>query len=121
MIINIDGGESHMKIYKQFHGDITVSEIGRELRRIIKNEKTAFKILTGYGASTGNSKSKNAALKSLNKMKKEGLVNGFVPGEVKNQLLDSNSPFYETKINYESILKRDSDFGNDGVIFIFIK
>lgn len=110
-----------MRTYKQFHGDILISEIGKELREIVKSEKSAFKILTGYGSSSGVSNSKHAALKSLKSMKKQGLIKGYCPGEVKNQLLTQTSPFLETKSLYESVLKSDPDFGNDGIIFIFIK
>ncbi len=110
-----------MKTYKQFHGDVLISEIGKELRQIVKSEKTAFKILTGYGSTSGTSNSKHAALKSLRNMKKQKLINGYCPGEVKHQLLDQTSPFLETKNLYESILKSDPDFGNDGIIFVFIK
>ncbi len=110
-----------MKTYEAFHGNILISEIGKELRKIVKTEKTAFKILTGYGASSGSSQSKGAALRSLSKMKKEGIIQGYAPGEIKNQLLLDTSPYYDTKTRYESVLKGDSDFGNDGIIFIFVK
>ncbi len=110
-----------MKTYKEFHGDIQISDIGKELRRIVSIEKKSFKILTGYGSTTGASLSKTSALKSLKNMKKEGLIKGYLPGEVKNILLSENSPYYETKLNYESILKSDIDFGNEGFIFVFVK
>ena len=110
-----------MRTYKQFHGDVFISEIGKELRKIVKIEKKAFKILTGYGSGGGKSKSKQAALKSLRNMKKQELIKGYCPGEVKHQLLDQKSPFLETKNLYESVLKSDPDFGNDGIIFVFIK
>ena len=63
-----------MKTYDIFHGYTLISEIGKELRKIIINEKSSFKILTGYGSKTGFSKSKQAALRSLAKIKKEGLT-----------------------------------------------
>ncbi len=110
-----------MKTYNQFHGQTPISEIGKELRKILINEKKAFKILTGYGSSTGTSQSKGAALKSLKNMRKAGLISGYLPGEVKNQLLLETSPFYETKLKYEQVLKSDADFGNDGIIFVFVK
>lgn len=110
-----------MKVYTQFYGETLITDIGKELRNIIKTEKNCFKILTGYGSTVGVSKSKNAALKSLAKMKEEGLIKGYFPGEVKDNLLTSASPYYESKINYESIVKRDNDYGNDGIIFIFVR
>ena len=109
-----------MKTYKQFHGQTPPSEIGRELRKILTIEKKAFKILTGYGSSSGTSVSKHAALKSLKNMRKAGLIVGYLPGEVKNQLLLETSPYYEAKLTYEHILKKDADFGNDGIIFVFV-
>lgn len=109
-----------MKTYKQFHGETEIKEIGKELRKIVKMEKTAFKILTGYGAETGKSLSKMAALKSLAKMQKEGLIRGYIPGEVTSQLITNKSPYQMTKDNYFGILKGDIDFGNDGIIFVFI-
>lgn len=33
-----------MKKYTEFHGDIQISEIGKELRRIVSIEKKSFKI-----------------------------------------------------------------------------
>lgn len=110
-----------MKTYQQFHGQIPISEIGKELRQILNQEKHAFKILTGYGSTGGRSQSKQAALKSLRNMRKSGLIKGYLPGEVKNQLLLDNSPYYETKLNYEKTLKSDPDFGNEGIIFVFVR
>lgn len=110
-----------MKTYKEFHGETPISDIGKVLRQIASKEKSAFKILTGYGSTHGVSQSKSAALKSLRNMKKSGLIKGYLPGEVKHMLLDDTSPYYETKVNYEQILKSDSDFGNDGIIFVFVK
>lgn len=110
-----------MKTYKDFHGDIPKTEIGKRLREILKIEKKSFKILTGYGSTTGKSTSKQAALSSLSRMKKEGLIIGYIPGEVKHQLLTETSSFYQMKQQFETILKTDSDYGNDGIIFIFVK
>ena len=110
-----------MKTYKQFHGEVLITDIGKELRSIANIEKTSFKILTGYGSSTGQSQSKHAALKSLRNMKKKGLIKGYLPGEVKHQLLAETSPFYEAKEMYANIIKSDSDYGNDGIIFVFVK
>ncbi|MDD2259763.1 MAG: hypothetical protein PHU13_05000 [Acholeplasmataceae bacterium] len=36
-----------MKTYDIFHGYTLISEIGKELRKIIINEKSSFKILNG--------------------------------------------------------------------------
>ena len=110
-----------MKTYKQFHGEIEINQIGKELRTIIKTEHNNFKILTGYGSTSGKSLSKQAVIKSLSKLKKEGLIKGFLPGEVKYQLINSNSYLYEDKMKYSDIIKNDSDFGNEGIIFVFMK
>jgi hypothetical protein len=110
-----------IKTYKEFHGEIPISDIGKELRKILNKEKNSFKIMTGYGSTTGKSSSKNTALKSLWKMKKEGLIKGYLPGEVKDFLLSETSPYYEAKLQYETLLKSDNDFGNDGIIFVFVK
>lgn len=110
-----------MKTYRQFHGTFLLSHIGQELRNIVKNEREAFKILTGYGATSGHSQSKIRALKSLAKMKKEGMIAGYFPGEVKSILLTETSAYYHSKITYEKIVKSDSDYGNDGIIFVFVK
>lgn len=109
-----------MKTYQEFHGNLPINEIGKELRKIINNEKS-FKILTGYGSTTSVSQSKIACLRSLSKIKKEGLIVGYLPGEVKHFLLSENSPYYDIKLKYESMLKSDTDFGNDGIIFVFVK
>lgn len=110
-----------MKIYNKFHGDIDIKIIGKELRLIAKNEKDNFKVLTGYGSTCGFSKSKNGVLRALFKMKKEGIIKGFLPGEVKYQLLNSSSNYYEDKLKYFNSIKNDPDFGNEGVIFVFLK
>jgi len=109
-----------MKIYREFHGNIEVKNVGKRLREICKTEKM-FKIMTGYGSVSGSSKCKNAALKSLSKMKIEGVVKGYFPGEIKNMLLDSNSIYYEDKLIFNNIVKNDPDYGNDGIIFVFVK
>lgn len=110
-----------MKTYN-FHGTIELSEIGREIRNICAKEKNAFKLLTGYGSSTGTSKSKTAALKSLSKMRKEGIIKDYFGGEVLTKLQTvSNTYEYEVKSRYAQTLKTDRDFGNDGIIFVYIK
>lgn len=109
-----------MKKYDEFHGEIPITVIGKRLREIVKLEKTSFKILTGYGSISNGSKSKQAAIKSLTKMKKEGLIKGFFPGEVKTKLLKENDYFYEDKLKFGNDLKNDPDFGNDGILFIFL-
>lgn len=109
-----------IKVYKEFHGDILPSEIGRKLRDIVKQNKN-FKIMTGYGSTTGVSESKKRALTSLRKMKKEGLITDYFPGDIKDQILSPNSSFYETKLKYESQVRKDRDYGNPGIIFIYIK
>ena len=37
-----------MKTYKQFHGEIEINQIGKELRTIIKTEHNNFKIFNAY-------------------------------------------------------------------------
>ena len=118
-LLNRDGAMK-MKTYTEFHGEIPISDIGKRLREIVKTTKTSFKILTGYGSTSSNSKSKQAAIKSLTKMKNEGLIKGFLPGEVKNKLLTKKDYFYEDKVKYGNDLKNDLDYGNDGIIFIFL-
>lgn len=110
-----------MKTYDEFHGNLLITEIGKRLREIVKIEETAFKIITGYGSTYGKCESKHAAIKSLAKMKKEGMIKDFFPGDVKNQLLNCNSKYYEAKQLYGPSLKNDTDYGNDGVIFVFLK
>lgn len=107
-----------MTLYKEFHGEIPIDKIGKRLREIAKHNKS-FKILTGYGSNTGNSESKNAAIRSLAKMKKEKIIKGFFPGEVKNKV-DVNSRYSLDKSMFESKVKKDSDYGNEGIIFVFI-
>ena len=110
-----------MNTYRQFHGEIPISEIGKELRAIARSEKSNFKIMTGYGSSGGKSQSKFAALKSLRNMKKEGLIKDYLPGEVRSQALLPSSPHYEAKLIYEQQIKSDSDYGNEGIIYVFKK
>lgn len=110
-----------MKIYKQFHGEINKEDIGKELREIIKKEKNNFKVLTGYGSTCGKSSSKQAVIKSLNKMKKEGFIQGYLPGDIKYKILDNQSSFYEDKLKYSVYIKNDADYGNEGIIFVFMK
>ena len=109
-----------MKTYTEFHGEIDISNIGKRLRLISKSE-VCFKILTGYGASSYQSKSKQSALNSLSKMKKEGIISGYLPGEIAYQVLGETSIYYDTLLRYINIIKNDPDYGNDGVIFVFVK
>lgn len=71
-----------MKPYTEFHGGIEVKNIGKRLREICKKEKM-FKIMTGYGSSSGVSLSKNSAIKSLSKMKKKELLRNFFREKLK--------------------------------------
>lgn len=107
-----------MKTYKEFHGEMPITEIGKMLRLIVKNGEN-FKILTGYGSLSGSCKSKNQALKCLAKMKKEGLIKGYLPGGL--NILSSNSPYLDDKLKYYNLIKNDVDYNNDGIIFIFVK
>lgn len=109
-----------MKTYEEFHGNIDIKEIGKKLRELVKKEKAPFKILTGYGSTCGKSQSKQAAIKSLSKMKREQLIKGFFPGEALTQLLTEKSPYYQDKLKYQSLVKNDKDYGNEGIIFIFV-
>ena len=110
-----------MRTY-DFHGSIEIAEIGKEIRRICKLESSSFKLLTGYGSVSGVSKSKNAAMKSLAKIKKEGLVKDYFSGDALSKLqTNENSYEYHIKNTYGQRLKNDKDFGNDGIIFVFIK
>ena len=110
-----------MKEYN-FHGTIELSEIGKELRTIAKLGED-FKILTGYGASVGVSKSKEKALNSLRKMKKEGLIKDFIPGDKINSILGVGEYFTSVKIKYQDRIRLDSDAkrGNPGMIFVFVR
>lgn len=110
-----------MKTYTQFHGEIEIRQIGKALRHIVKTERNHFKVLTGYGSTCGSSASKQAVIKSLIKMKKEGLIKGFLPGEIKYQIIDEKSYLYNDKIAFFNLIKSDDDFGNEGIIFVFIK
>ena len=87
-----------------------ISDIGKRLREIVRTTHTSFKILTGYGSPC---KSKQAAITSLSKMKKEGIIKAFLPGEVLTKLLTD-------KVKYQNVIKGDKDFGNDGIIFVFV-
>ncbi|MGM9899899.1 MAG: hypothetical protein ACI32E_04895 [Bacilli bacterium] len=110
-----------MKIYDQFHGEINAISIGKELRMIIEKEKTNFKVLTGYGSTSGKCVSKQMMIKVLIKLKKEDKIKGFLPGDIKYNLLDKMSIYYDDKIKYYNIIKNDPDFGNAGIIFVFMK
>ena len=98
-----------------------VTDIGKRLREIAKRE-ASFKIMTGYGSSSGKCRSKKAALNSLKKMRQEGLIAAYIPGEKVTELIaDSNDPYRDVKSRYNDILRKDRDAGNDGVIFVFVK
>jgi hypothetical protein len=108
-----------MKIY-DFHGSIDTTDIGKEIRKICREERISFKLLTGYGSSGGFSKSKNAAMRSLGKLKREGVVRDYFSGDVLERLhTNINSYEYKVKNKYIEKLKNDNDFGNDGIIFVF--
>lgn len=110
-----------MIMYKNFHGLIDSKNIGKVLRDIAKLEKNNFKILTGYGSQCGICISKQVAIKSLLKMKREGIIKGFLPGEIKYQLLKPSSLYFIDKLKYFNVIKNDKDFGNEGIIFVFLE
>jgi hypothetical protein len=87
-----------------------------------KSEKSSFKVMTGYGSESGSSKSKEAVLKSLSNMVKEGMIKGYLPGEVKDHLITPTSKlsrYLEDKLKFESLIKKDLDYGNPGIVFVF--
>lgn len=110
-----------MRRYDEFHGQLPTKDIGKRLREIAKKEKEAFKVVTGYGSSSLRSASKVSVLASLRKMVEEGVIVGYLPGEVKHQLLKENSTYFPYKIKYEATIRGDVDYGNDGIVFVFIK
>ena len=105
-----------------FHGSVPIDTIGKELRNIALRKEN-FKILTGYGSTSGVSKSKDAALRSLRNMKSQGLIKGYLPAEKCTELLSHGDPYLEIKQRYKDILSSDRDarIGNDGIIFVFVK
>ena len=109
-----------MTTYTEFHGEIPISDIGKRLREIVRTTHTSFKILTGYGSTGVSSKSKQAAITSLSKMKKEGIIKAFLPGEVLTKLLTDKDYYYADKLKYQNVIKGDKDIGNDGIIFVFV-
>ena len=111
-----------MKIY-DFHGSIPPNEVGKELRAIVRSGKSDFKVLTGYGSRNGICKSKDCALKSLRKMRKEGLIKGFLPAEFFTEIVRTSDEFYDVKMNYRNRITKDRDarYGNEGAIFVFVQ
>lgn len=110
-----------MKTY-DFHGSIQLSDIGKEIRKICQLESVSFKLLTGYGSSSGVSKSKIAAMKSLIKLKREGIIKDYFSGDTLiNLQTNPDSYEYQVKTKYAQKLKNDKDFGNDGVIFVYVQ
>ncbi len=108
-----------MTTYKQFHGEVPIDMIGKELRLIVARHES-FKILTGYGSTYGHCKSKTAALKSLGRMWREGLIKGYIPAEkVTELIMDPHDNYLKVKMQYWSILKNDRDRGNNGIIYVF--
>ena len=107
-----------MKIYDEFHGETQINAIGKRLREIVKIEKRSFKVVTGHGSSTGVSRSKSAALRSLGKMKKEGLVKGFFPGDSVN--ISKKDQYYQDRQTFSGLVNGDKDYFNPGIIFVFV-
>ena len=56
----------------------------------------------------------------LTKMKKDGIIKAFLPGEVLTKLLTDKDYFYIDKLKYQNVIKGDKDIGNDGIIFVFV-
>ncbi|CCV64067.1 hypothetical protein BN85404900 [Alteracholeplasma palmae J233] len=109
-----------MKTYLEFHGETRVINIEEELLKIFKKETKHFKILTGYGKSTGVSKSRQKVLTVLKKSMENGKIKGYFPADVKFKLLDQKSIYFESKLIYEQYIKKDSDYGNPGIIYVFL-
>ena len=110
-----------MKKYKEFHGDVPVDMIGKRLREIARQE-AVFKIVTGYGSTTGIQKSKQAALKVLANMVRQNLIVAYLPGEkVYDFSVNTNNIYYKARTVYENVLRSDKDKGNEGIIYVFVK
>lgn len=111
-----------LPVYDQFHGNVPIHLIDSLLRDYARKHTNPFKILTGYGASTGSCRSRNAALRSLQQMQEAGLIDGYIPGGSVAELYPFEGiPYYEVQKKYWEILKTDPDRDNHGVIFIFPK
>lgn len=109
-----------MRVYREFHGNIHLSRIDFELRRVVRENKKPFKILTGYGSKTGSSSSKDYVIRGLNKLKNEKLIKGFIPGDVTKTILYPEDDHYLDKLNYLHLIKNDKDYSNSGIIFVII-
>lgn len=111
-----------MKLYN-FHGTVPPDEVGKKLRDIVRGSRSDFKVLTGYGSQSGICRSKMMALKALRKMRKEGLIKGFLPAEIFTEIVYSANEFYDVKMNYRHRIEMDRDarYGNEGVIFVFVQ
>ncbi|MCF0150395.1 MAG: hypothetical protein HUJ80_03185 [Firmicutes bacterium] len=111
-----------MKMH-DLHGTVEQDQIGKKLREYASSGESEFKILTGYGSTSGKCQSKATALRVLGKMKREGLIKAYLPAEKCKAVLWTTDSFYETKQQYQKRLAsdRDAQIGNDGVIFVFVK
>ena len=110
-----------MRQYSEFHGEMPAKMIGKRLREIAAKEQV-FKIVTGYGSSSGIQKSKQAALKALSNMVKEGVIAAYLPAEkVFEVSVNENDIYYKARTTYENILREDNDKGNEGVIYVFVR
>ncbi len=110
-------------ILYDFHGNVPLNEVGKELRSIVRKTGSDFKVLTGYGSQSGVCRSKMMALKSLRKMRKEGFFKGTAPAEIYTEIVYSADEFYDVKMNYRHRIEMDKDarYGNEGVIFVFVQ
>jgi hypothetical protein len=108
-----------MKTFDFHDSGILVSEVGARIRKLInecvsKNEKYLV-LNTGYGSTSGICKTKEGAINSLRKCKKEKIIIDFFPGNPQlGSLFSETLELYKKNFN-------SRDLQNDGFIFIIIK
>ncbi|MBI9009775.1 MAG: hypothetical protein JEZ05_07075 [Tenericutes bacterium] len=108
-----------MKVFNLERDLPTVSEAGKKLAQIIRENKSnekVIKLIHGYGSSGVGGKIKISVQKSLRKRVNSGEIKAYIPGEAFSSLFG-----FDEQINkYKDLIRNDSDYkkGNDGITYI---
>lgn len=108
-----------MKVFNLEQGMPSVSDAGKNLAKIIgenKSKEKVVKIIHGYGSSGTGGAIKISVHKSLRKRVRSQEIAAYIPGEAISYMMG----FDEQIQKYKFLIKSDSDFkkGNDGITYI---
>jgi hypothetical protein len=110
-----------MKTFNIEHGFPSQKEARLQLDNYINNldkSNKIIKVIHGYGSSGVGGSIKKMVHSYLKRIKSEGIIKDYLPGEAIKELMG----FDQTIVKYKTYIKDDKDFktGNPGITYIFV-